>query len=162
LRALDGICLRIEGGAQIEQEPLSEMLDFTSNFIDLFHHGKEEKHLFPALVAQGILSEQLELVSQEHRIESRLTENLLRAIEIYRNGNKSAALTVVNAARNYSRHLLAHMEREDTIMFPLADELLDDDEKGLLMEQFRQADPEFEFGEKYQQIADRLEARWSL
>jgi hemerythrin-like domain-containing protein len=79
------------------------------------HHGKEEAHLFPTLERHGVAHEHgpLGVLAAEHA-EGRA---LLRRI---RAGGAGAG----DAMRRYARFLRAHIAKEETILFGLADLLL--------------------------------------
>jgi hemerythrin-like domain-containing protein len=160
LRAFYGICLRLEWGEQIAPEALAGFLDFTSNFVDKFHHAKEEKYLFPAL--ERVIVEPMAAMGAEHQLEKQLTEELGWAVEAYIQGDLSAGSRFVEAARSYSNHLLGHMQREDGVLLRLADELLSDKEKASLAEEFRKAVLEFGRNEEYERMATELETIWAV
>jgi hemerythrin-like domain-containing protein len=160
LRALDGLCLRLEWGSELTPDALSQVVDFTANFVNRFHHDKEEQCLFPLLAEHGISEEggPLGAIRREH------TANLTDAIEGCRKGDASAIKQFVEAAYRYSAHLIGHMQKEEAILFRLADEMLDDDEKDELMAGFRRAEAALGAGvyERYQKIATDLEKRWAV
>lgn len=166
LRALDGACLRLEWGTPLTPNALSQIVDFTSNFIDHFHHDKEEKYLFPALSRHGITEDggPLGAMKHEHEIENTLTSALGRAIEGCKNGEADAVKQFVEAAFKYSGHLIGHMQKEEAILFRLADELLDEEEKASLMADFRNAESELgtDVYEKYARLATELEKEWAV
>ena len=166
LRALDGLCLRLEWGSELTPDALSQIVDFTNCFINRFHHDKEEQCLFPLLVAHGINEEggPLGAMKREHAMEVELTANLGDAIEGCRQGDASAIKKFVEAAYRYSAHLIGHMQKEEAILFRVADELLDDEEKDELMASFRRAEAELGAGvyARYEKIANELEKNWAV
>jgi hemerythrin-like domain-containing protein len=166
LRALDGLCLRLEWGSALTPEALSQVVDFTSNFINRFHHDKEEQYFFPLLAEHGIAEEDgpLGAMKREHAIEIELTANLGEAIEGCRKGEAGAIKLFVEAAYRYSAHLIGHMQKEEAILFRLADELLDDDEKESLMADFRRAEAALGLGvyERYEKLATELEKQLAV
>ncbi len=54
LHALDATLKLLKDGKQIPEQILLPTLDFTQNFTDVCHHGKEEEALFPALEKAAI------------------------------------------------------------------------------------------------------------
>jgi hemerythrin-like domain-containing protein len=145
LKALDGACLRLETGNQIPASDLSQMIDFISTFADSYHHGKEEIILFPVLVRAGIQYQggPLGAMEREHQIERRLMGNLKNAAEEYGQGNAEACSRFIEAARAYTHLMVGHLEREDSVLFPIAEALLNDDEKKALIAEFIKADDRF-------------------
>ena len=166
LRALDGLCLHLEWGVALAPESLSQVIDFASTFIDRFHHDKEEKYLFPALSQHGITDDggPLGAMKHEHQIETKLTAELARAIEGCKSGEADAIKRFVEAASRYSSHLIGHMQKEEAILFRVADEMLGEEEKASLMADFRRAESELgaEVYEKYERIATELENKWAV
>jgi hemerythrin-like domain-containing protein len=71
LRALEGICIRLELNEAVPVEALVHTLDFVQIYADRFHHEKEETYLFPALQQCGLQAQSgpLEFLRQEHQIE---------------------------------------------------------------------------------------------
>ena len=166
LRALDGVCARLEWGQQVPADVLSQLVDFMSTFADGYHHGKEETHLFPALEKQGIQREggALAALEHEHQIESKLASEMRLALQEYRSVDTAARERFIVAARRYTNHLLSHIDKEDSILFRLAEEILDDEDKTLLIEGFKLAEQEFGAGasENYDRIASALEQQWAV
>jgi hemerythrin-like domain-containing protein len=166
LRALDGVCLRLEWGQHVPAEVLSQLVDFISTFADSYHHGKEETYLFPLLQREGIPHDggPLGVIEQEHRIEGELTAEMGRAIKGYREVDPEARHRFVEAARRYTDHLLGHIEKEDGVLLRLADEILDEEDKASLREGFGKAEAELGAAvyEKYERIASELEHSWAV
>ena len=166
LRALDGICMRIQWGERVPLAALSQAVDFISNYADCYHHRKEEAHLFPALKRQGIVYQggPLGVIERQHEIERELTSAMVSALDGYRDLDPEAAREFSEAARKYTDHMIGHMEREDSILFRIADELLDDDQKQQIAEAFTRVQAEFgvEVLEKYERLATRLEEAWAV
>lgn len=166
LRGLDGVCLKIEGGDQVPASTLLEIVGFIRTFADHYHHGKEETHLFPALERQGITREggPLGVMEYEHQIERELTADLEQAIDLYKDGDGEAPQRFVEAARAYLRLLVGHIEKEDSILFRIGDEVLDDEEKAALAASFKQTDAVLggRTLEDYERLASEIEEKWAL
>ena len=166
LRALDGACLSLEGGNLVPAAALLEITDFITAFADGYHHGKEENFLFPALERRGITREggPLGAIEYEHQVERELIADLRQAIGLYREGDVAAANRFVETGRAFLRLLVEHIEKEDSILFRLGDEVLDDQDKAALVEGFKQAEPML--GERTLQdcerIATELEEKWAV
>ena len=166
IRALEGVCTRLELGEEVPLEALIHTLDFVQIYADRFHHDKEEMHLFPALQQSGMLEEggPLGYLKHEHQVERKLLIELGSAVTDYRNGEETAKARIIDVARNYSQHLLSHIRREDTILFMLAEEMLDESAKASLNYAFAKA--EHGLGEKsvahYEELAAQLEKDWAV
>ena len=166
LRALGGVCARLEWGQFVPAEVLSQLVYFIRDFADRYHHGKEEAYLFPLLQRAGFVRTggPLGAIEREHQIESELTREMFRAVEGYAEADPAAIQRFIDSARRYIDHLLSHIDKEDAILLRLADEILDDEDRALLSEGFKQAEAKLGPGanEKYDEIATTLEEKWAL
>jgi hemerythrin-like domain-containing protein len=166
LRALEGVCVRIESGNKVPVATLLEIVDFITTFADRYHHRKEERHLFPALERRGIAREggPLGVMEYEHQIERDLIADLEQAIDLYQEGEVDAVERFVDAARAYLRLLVGHIEKEDSILFRIGDEVLDDAEKAALVVSFKQEDAVLgnRALQDYERLATELEDKWAI
>lgn len=166
LRGLDGVCTRIEGGVQVPAPSLLEIVGFITTFADRYHHRKEEAYLFPALERRGITRDggPLGVMEYEHQVERELTEDLEQAIELYKEGNGEAAQRFVEAARAYLGLLVGHIEKEDSVLYRIGDEVLEDEDKAALAASFKQADAVL--GDRtlqdYERLASEIEEKWAM
>lgn len=111
-----------------------ELIYFLKIFADKCHHGKEENYLFEELVInplhkdKGLIKEMLE----EH-VEGR------QYIALMDEALKVKDLDKFNAnATNYSQLLKKHIEKENNLLFPQTDKLLDEKKQDELFERFEQ------------------------
>lgn len=166
LRALDGVCMRLEGGNVVPAKALLDILDFTSTFADRYHHAKEESVVFPILERHGIAREggPLGAIEHEHQVERGLIADLREATASYREGDANASNRFVESARAYLRLLVGHMEKEDGILFRLGDEILDERDKDALSESLRQFDEDLggRTIHEFAGIASELEEKWAV
>lgn len=166
LRALDGVCMRLEGGNRVPAAALLEIVGFITTFADRYHHGKEERLLFPALERRGITRDggPLGVIEYEHQVERELIADLEQAIDLYQEGDVDAAQRFVDAARAYLRLLVGHIEKEDSILFRIGDEVMDDEEKVALAASFKQTDAALgnHSLQDYERLASELEDKWAV
>jgi hemerythrin-like domain-containing protein len=166
LRALEGVGFRLICEAEMPVEALSEIVDFMSQFVDGYHHAKEETYLFPALQRQGIVREggPLGIIEREHQSERQLIDQLSKAIQDLKAGSEASKQIFTRAANQFVAHLTNHMQQEEAILLRLAEELFDPSDDEAVEKGFCQA--EKEFGEstvkRYENLARTLEAKWAL
>jgi hemerythrin-like domain-containing protein len=165
LRALDGMCVRIEAGDTVPSESIAELFQFLSNFGDRFHHGKEEKYLFPALLREGVAPRggATDALAREHDLERRLIGELGRAVDSYAQGNTESRAAFVKTARQYVELMVEHFQKEDRALFRLADDFLDEPAKEDLARKFLEAEAELGPGSRqaYEHLAAELENKWA-
>lgn len=165
LRALDGMCVRLQIGDDVPAEALAQALDFIQNYADRFHHFREEEYLFPALKQFGFEEGgALHFLREEHELERELLVELEFAIEEYRYGDSDAVQRFVEITDRYRKHLIGHMQKEDTLLFRMAEDLLDDDAKNALMRNLAQGNlaGTEDVRQKYERLAADLEKAWAI
>lgn len=120
LRALDLLEAAVERGAPPAW--WDDALAWLRTFADRNHHGKEEQALFPALIKAGVPSPggPVDVMLEEHT-EGRTLVHAMAAA--------TTPAARARAARAYVALLRAHIDKENGILLPLADAVLD--EQGL-------------------------------
>lgn len=111
-----------------------EVVYFLRIFADRCHHGKEENYLFKELVNKGVPNEggPVGAMLQEHvqgrdyiaQMSQSLDEKNIEGF------NKVAAL--------YRDLLRQHIEKENDVLFTMADKVINEQEQNLLFEHFEQ------------------------
>lgn len=142
------------------KEAWEKAIDFIRNFADKCHHLKEEQLLFPALEEHGIPREggPVGMMLAEHEegraLVRAMAESLTRA------GVDPKVEALKQNARAYLRLLREHIQKEDEILFKIAEDVLPPEEQKRLAQDFEQREAE-EIGagvhEKYLRIAQELE-----
>ena len=143
-------------------EPWKKALDFVRNFADQCHHFKEEKVLFPALEEHGIPNEggPIGMMLLEHEEGRSYVRAMFDALGKIEAGDLRAQAALFENAKQYLRLLREHIQKEDDILFRIADEVIPDVEQRQLLKEFEAHEAE-EMGagvhEKYLKIAAELE-----
>ena len=143
-------------------EPWKKALDFIRHFADRCHHFKEEKVLFPALEEHGIPNEggPIGMMLMEHEEGRSYVRAMFAAISLIEAKNEAAKESLLTSAQAYCHLLREHIQKEEEILFRMADEVISADEQKKLSAAFAQHEAE-EMGagvhEKYLKIAAELE-----
>jgi len=137
LRALDvfeGSAERLAAGEPVPAAAWSALLDWLGRFADARHHAKEERWLFPALEAAGVprAGGPTGVMLEEHD----LARALVRGMREGPPADRAAR------AREYTRLLRAHIDKEDHVLFDLADGLLEAPAEAALLGGYAAADLE--------------------
>ena len=166
LRALDGVSARLVAEGPVPIGAVLEILEFITTFADRYHHAKEEKYLFPALERRGIARHggPLGVMEYEHQVERELLAELRQSVEQYQEGNAQARERFVEAAGAFLRLLVGHIEKEDSILFRIGDEVLEDSDKAELAESFKQVETALggRTVEDFERMASELENQWAV
>lgn len=120
LAVLERVAGRLASGQPVSDSTLAQLVRFLQTFADRCHHGKEEDQLFPAMRAKGV-GDTLGVFKEEH-------EEGRRYLRTLASGASSAERAA--AARRYVAMLQGHIERENEVLFPMADGLFTAEEHG--------------------------------
>ena len=162
LTALDKAANRWEAGEVVPPEFFLDAADFAKGFADDCHHGKEEGVLFPAMAAAGLSlqSGPLAVMLAEHEEGRRLVRGMRQATERLQGGDIAAGKEVFSNAHGYVKLLEAHINKENKIVFPLANRIIPEVQHPHLHEQFERIEHE-QMGEgvheKYLELVEKLE-----
>jgi len=103
-----------------------DAVDFIRNYADRYHHAKEEDVLFAALVHNGMPEKQspIEAMHLEHdqgRAHVRALEDAaLQALA----GERGRVPLIAAHAKAYAQLLRGHIDKEDQVLYPLAERVL--------------------------------------
>jgi hemerythrin-like domain-containing protein len=139
LRILDCICMEAEKSGELANPEHSEQLiEFFTTFVDRCHHGKEEELLFPALEDVGVSRENgpIGVMLKEHQQGRDAVAKMKDALVRYRAGDRKAAGDFVHHARAYTALLDQHIDKENNVLFVLADNNLSKEKQMALWEGF--------------------------
>lgn len=149
LAVLERAAARLEQGERVPEDLFPKAVEFIRGFADRCHHGKEEGSLFPLLERQGIPKEggPVGVMLFEHE-EGRRWVRLMEEAGIgYRRGEAEARRNLIEAARGYSELLREHIDKEDHVLFVIADRVLTETDQTELLKQFEGVEQE-EMGER--------------
>jgi hemerythrin-like domain-containing protein len=113
-------------------EYYDEIVYFLKIFADKCHHGKEENYLFKELVTRGIPNEDgpVGVMLREHALGRDFIAQMSRSHE------QEDVDGFHHAARQYRDLLRSHIEKENGVLFPMADNVISEQEQEALFEQF--------------------------
>jgi hemerythrin-like domain-containing protein len=137
-------------------------LDFFSHFADKCHHFKEEQVLFPAMEEHGIPREggPIGMMLMEHEEGRGYVRAMVAAIRLVETKNEVAKEILIEKAKAYLQLLREHIQKEDEILFRIADDVIPPDEQKALLRSFEEHEAK-EIGEgvheKYLTLVEELE-----
>ncbi len=137
LKILDRLC---ERPPDRTLESWKKVLDFARHFADQCHHLKEEKILFPAMEAHGIPNEggPIGVMLMEHEEGRSHVRSMFAAVQLIEANDEAALKSLVANAKAYVRLLREHIQKEDEILFRIADDVIPDDEQRQLLRTFEE------------------------
>ena len=156
----------LKTGKTIPEAILMPVIDFTKNFTDVCHHGKEENSLFPELEKKGIPRNMgpIAVMLMEHEITRKIANRIETSSKIYlKTGDSSQLVTDMS---EYINHVMQHLWKENNRLFMMADMALQDkiDEVNQSLNEMEKSKLK-EIGksrEDYEKLADDLDKNFSV
>ena len=117
---------RLEAGRFYDWYFYLDAVDFIRNYADRFHHAKEENVLFAELVKNGMPEKRspIEAMHIEHEQGRAHVRAIEAAAKKALNGEPGQETILIEHAKGYASLLRGHIEKEDTILYPLAERVL--------------------------------------
>ena len=167
IACLRAACDAARGSEGFDPESFRKGVDFIRAYADGWHHAKEEVHLFPALEAAGMPREggPVGVMLREHEIGRTHVGMMADHLSAAADGDNPARATVVEHALAYADLLEAHIQKEDGILFNMADRLLTPPDQQRLEEAYLTAIPDgadATTGARYEKLARELCERWRI
>jgi hemerythrin-like domain-containing protein len=108
----------------LDFDAVEDCISFIRLFADACHHGQEEDLLFPELQARGMPREAgpLAVMLQEHEMGRSYVRQMVKALPGARVGQGDARSILVNSARGYIKLIRGHINKEDNVLFNMADQ----------------------------------------
>jgi hemerythrin-like domain-containing protein len=111
----------LKSGKKIPESILMPTVDFSKNFTDVCHHGKEEESLFPALEQSGMPSNMgpIAVMLMEHEITRKIAAKMeVSAREYLATGSPDALISDIT---QYIEHMGQHLWKENNRLFMMAE-----------------------------------------
>jgi len=144
LRVIEEVSDRIEAGKDVPPDDLERIVEFIQVFADKCHHAKEEDRLFPAMASAGIPVQggPIGVMLMEHAQGREHVRAAKAAIPGVRAKDKAAARAFTTSARGYAALLGPHIDKEDHILYPMADRVLSPETQRALEREFARIEEE--------------------
>ena len=135
IQILERMIAAMEKARSVDATDMHAFIGFLKEFADKCHHGKEEGLLFPAMVAAGIPDKggPIGVMLAEHAQGRQLIRDMEESISA---GVDRAKLA--QAAGGYATLLRNHIQKENMILFPMAERVLTEEQLGKLYEGFEE------------------------
>ncbi len=144
LDVTEEVARRLEAGQAVTPQTLVGLVEFFRLFADRCHHGKEEDLLFTLLQEKGMprAGGPIAVMLAEHDQGRALVRQMAEAAEVYQAGKTEAASRWAAAAQGYCELLRGHIDKENNVLFVMAERMLSPSEQGKLAEDFEKVEVE--------------------
>jgi hemerythrin-like domain-containing protein len=137
LQILSEVSRQFHATGRVNEEHFTGILEFLKVFVDQCHHEKEEELLFPALVHSGIPQDgPIAVMLYEHEMGRKYVRVITEAFERHRFKDATAAAAIEQHALDYIELLTDHIDKENNILFAMADDRLSQEKQDELFDGF--------------------------
>jgi hemerythrin-like domain-containing protein len=141
--------------------------DFFQGFVDACHHAKEEKYLLPAMERKGLSRENSPIgaILEDHTWGRELLGNIEEGLQKVHRGEDCGRETLSYHILVYSAMLSAHIGKENNVLFIIAGQVLNEDERTALDEAYEYFENNVlgpEYHHRYHSLAADLAGRYGL
>lgn len=122
----------------IDRDSAGKLLELLSTFADRCHHGKEENQLFAMLERRGLPRHvgPMAVMLEEHIVGRSLITDMRNALADAPVRPNDAARRFHRAASAYVELLRDHIAKEDGVLFPMAESMLNDADREQVLREF--------------------------
>ena len=140
LAVVEAAAYRLRDGKSVPLDMMTNAVGFFQNFADKCHHHKEEGELFPSLLEHGMPKEggPVGMMLEEHEQGRALVRGMKDAADKFAAGDTTAKPALISNALAYVKLLREHIDKENGVLFPMADNLLSEGEQRKLHDAFEQ------------------------
>ncbi len=154
---------KLEKGESVDSKLFPEAVDFLQNFADKCHHSKEEQWLFKKMMERGVSGEvgPIAVMMREHQDGRAHVQNMDRLSK-----GKMSKVTMeglVKASRAYVDLLTKHIQKEESVLYPMANQLLDQEDQIELEKGFSEVEEKVMgpgVHERYHRMIEEWSARY--
>lgn len=168
LKVIEKACCAILDGSPVDCDEFAEILKFIRTYADGHHHRREELVLFPEMVqhlekiASVIINHGM-LV--EHDLIRAHVRDLDDALKNYQaHPGTLYKLQILTEAMAYANRLQAHVDKENTVVYPMADRSLPAEVKEKIDSTVHTMEEEEgkDFAAPYLSLLERLEHKYHI
>lgn len=164
LNIMNKIADKIKSKDVFYTSDVEEIIDFLKFFIEKSHHGKEEI-FYPELKFAGIPIEleSLSIMMYEHTLAKNYLKDIYSCVENCKIGNSFSGELLADSLKNYVVLIKNHIQKEEEIIFPLADKELSQEKQTDIYRQFENIEKKIishGFQEHYHKLLKNLKIKY--
>ena len=138
---------------------LKSVVNIIQNYADGLHHKKEEDLLFPLFEQRtaGGHCAPVGVMLMEHEQGRAYVKGMLEKISLYESGNEGALQLVYQNMFGYAELLQNHIDKENNVLFRMADDALSPGDQEMLLNKFDDIESGAGSGEKIEDFVAEIE-----
>jgi len=147
-------CLKVilENGLPVKHnDSTMDILEFLNDYMDRFHHQKEERFVFPsAFTNSGELETITNNLLNDHEKARALLSRMNASVD---KGSIIEMEEFIEAGLDLVKHVTDHITQEEDVAFPLFEEVISIEDDGTIAEKFQDF-VLMEFNEEYPRVSE--------
>ncbi len=128
-------------------EDVDKAISFIQEYADEFHHAKEENIYFKWICEQNPMFKEdgpVTVMLNEHDQGRALIKEASLALDNFKNGDNEQQSLVKSNLRNFIELLNDHINKENNILYPMAEDMdYDGDGDNIMLPQFNKVEQEY-------------------
>ena len=144
LSIMQKVAYDIEKNLTLDMAHFERIVEFLKVFADKCHHGKEEGILFPELVKNGFSKDSgpIAVMLHEHDLGRGYIKDMSDDFQAHVAGSKEALSRIAEDMKQYIDLLTKHIQKENMILFPMADKALSEEVQEQLFARYEKLEEE--------------------
>jgi len=165
LDIMSKIALKIKSKDVFYPTDVEEIIDYLIIIIDKSHHGKEDEVFYPELISSGIPKETapLSIINYEHTLAHRYLKDISSCVVNCKIGNDFSGELLADSLTNYVVVIKNHIQREEEIIFPIANEVLSSEKQNEISQRFEdieQKNISLSFFDRFNKLLKKLKVKY--
>ena len=165
LDIMSKIALKIKSKDVFYPNDVEEIVKYLINLIENSHHGKEDDVFYPELISSGIPKETapLSIINYEHVISERYLKDISSCVVNCKIGNDFSGELLADSLRNYVIAIKNHIQREEEIIFPIANEVFSVEKQNEILQRFDVIEQKYfsiSFNDQFNKLLNELKIKY--
>ena len=165
LDIMSKIALKIKSKDVFYPNDVEEVVKYLINIIENSHHGKEDDVFYPELISSGIPKETapLSIINYEHIISVNYLKDISSCVVNCKIGNDFSGELLADSLTNYVIAIKNHIQREEEIVFPIANEVFSIEKQNEILQRFEVIEQKYisnSFNDQFDELLNKFKNKY--
>jgi len=165
LDIMSKIALKIKSKDVFYPNDVEEVVKYLINIIENSHHGKEDDVFYPELISSGIPKETapLSIINYEHLISVNYLKDISSCVVNCKIGNDFSGELLADSLTNYVIAIKNHIQREEEIVFPIANEVFSIEKQNEILQRFEVIEQKYisnSFNDQFDELLNKFKNKY--
>ena len=144
---------------------VEEIIDYLIIILDKSHQDKEDEVFYPELIMSGVPNDKapLSIVNYEHTLAKHYLNEISSCVVNCKIGNDFSGDLLADSLTNYVIVIQNHIQREEEIVFPMANEVLSEEKQNEISQKFEdieQKNKTHNFTDHFKNLLNKLNNKY--